>query len=108
MRKEMASPVRCFKFVVLFVIFALATAADSSPSEEDQCAEDFCLAVLENDTEEVHKSRRRLCEEECEEVLDTEIHVANLNYEHVESAFGAAILIMVVVTAKLCKYLLTC
>jgi len=103
----MASSVHYFKFVVLFVIFALATSADSLPSEEVQCAEDFCHAVLENDTEEVRKSKRHLCEGECEEELDTEIHVANLNYEHVQSAFSATILIMVVVTAKLCKYLLT-
>ena len=91
-------------FVVLFVIFMLATAADSSPTEQEVCEDDFCHAVLENDTDEKHRTMRHLCEGECEEELDTEIHVANLNYEHVRAAFNAAILIMVVVLAKLCKY----
>ena len=93
----MVSSFRCIKFVVLFLIFTLVTADDSSPSEEEMCVEDFCHAVLENDTEERQRTMLHICAGECEEELDTEIHIANLNYEHVQSVFGVVILIMVVI-----------
>lgn len=95
------------RFLVLVSFVLLTSAKDTSnethsEGEDIECLEQFCPFGADAHTSEEY--RARLCEPACEEELQTALRVAHFNYGHVQSAFGGAVLIMVVIFAKLCKY----
>ena len=96
-----------YKWIFLVSVVLLVSARDDvneSHSEEQQCYERFCDALDNNDTQAAEGYlKSQLCEPACEEELETALRVAHLNYDHVRTAFGACILIIVVIFAKLCE-----
>lgn len=93
------SPFHYLRYVLLASVILLARAQNTS----NECSDMFCKAHMAGHTRDAENYLDRLCEQECEEELETSLRVAHLNYEHVRAAFGSSILIIVVIFAKLCK-----
>lgn len=99
---------RCWIFVFLVsVVLPVNAGSDiinDTHSEGQQCYDEFCDILYNNDTHGAEEFlKNELCEPACEEELEIALRVAHLNYDHVRTAFGACILVMVVIFAKLCE-----
>lgn len=94
---------RYFGFVFLVTVVLLVRAKDASNETHLECYDKFCDAHFEGDTHSVEEYKSQVCEPACEEELETALRVAHLNIDHVRAAFGSAVLIMVVIFAKLCE-----
>lgn len=94
-----------FTFVLLVSVVLLVRAKDESNethSGEQECYDNFCDAHSSG-AHNVEEYMSQLCEPACEEELEIDLRVAHLNYDHVRTAFATSILIMVVISAKLCE-----
>lgn len=95
-----------FVFLVSIALLVRAKGVNETHSKGEECPDIYCAAHMDGDNDTAEEYLDRLCESACEEELGTALRVAHLNYEHVRAAFGTSILIMVVIFAKLCKYII--
>lgn len=94
----------CVLLVSVILLVGARGTSNETHLEEQECSDMFCEAHLAGHTHDAENYLDRLCEHGCEEELETSLRVAHLNYDHVRTAFGSSVLIMVVIFAKLCKH----